>query len=225
MSPPLRPCRWNGQIATEGIIKVGQTVQRTRRLRILLGFSAAALVIGSMSMAATSLALFSDQQVVNNTFSSGTVKLNAADIAALSLTSSNLVPGDVSTGAVVVQNDGSAQLRYSLSTSSTNADAKNLQGVLTLAVKTIDATTPGVPCDDFDGTTVLSATVLYNGIAGAGFGDVFQGAQTGDRTLNSGANETLCFQVSLPSGTGNAYQGATTTTAFTFDAEQTANNP
>jgi hypothetical protein len=31
--------------------------------------------------------------------------------------------------------------------------------------------------------------------------------------------------VSLPSGTGNAYQGAATTTTFTFDAEQTSSNP
>jgi predicted ribosomally synthesized peptide with SipW-like signal peptide len=198
---------------------------RTTRLRILLGVSAAALVVGSMTMAAMSLALFTDQQTVNNTFTSGSVKLNAADIAALSLTSANLVPGDATTGAVVVQNDGTTQLRYSVSTSSSNADTKNLRGVLTLAVKTVDVTTPGVPCDNFDGTAVLAATVLYNGTTNAGFGDVTAGAQTGDRTLNSGANETLCFRISLPSATGNAYQSATTTTAFTFDAEQTANNP
>jgi hypothetical protein len=31
--------------------------------------------------------------------------------------------------------------------------------------------------------------------------------------------------VNLPSATGNSAQGATTTTTFSFAAEQTANNP
>ena len=43
--------------------------------------------------------------------------------------------------------------------------------------------------------------------------------------LNAAGNETLCFQASLPVATGNAFQGAATTTTFTFSAEQTANNP
>ena len=56
-------------------------------------------------------------------------------------------------------------------------------------------------------------------------GNPAQGAQTGDRTLNAGASETLCFNVSLPLSTGNAYQALSTTATFAFDAEQTANNP
>jgi hypothetical protein len=80
-----------------------------------------------------------------------------------------------------------------------------------------------VPCDAFDGTSVLAATTL--GASGAGFGDVTAGDDTGDRTLAAGANETLCFRVTLPGPTGNAFQAATTTTTFTFDAEQTSNNP
>jgi len=122
-----------------------------------------------------------------------------------------------------VENDGSVQLRYALSTSSTNADAKALRDVLTLTVKTIDVTTPVTPCNDFDGTSVLAATAL--GASGAGFGSSAAGAQAGDRTLAAAANETLCFRVTLPSATGNAYQAATTTTTFTFDAEQTSSNP
>jgi len=43
--------------------------------------------------------------------------------------------------------------------------------------------------------------------------------------LNAGASETLCFRVTLPSSTGSAYQSASTTTTFTFDAEQTSSNP
>ena len=57
-------------------------------------------------------------------------------------------------------------------------------------------------------------------------GDPTQGADAGDRTLPAtGAdNEDLCFNVELPSTTGNAFQGLTTTATFTFAAEQTVNN-
>ena len=159
---------------------------------------------------------------MNNTFSSGSIKLNAADIAALSLTTASIMPGDAITGSVVVQNDGDSQLRYSISTSSTNADSKNLRSVLLLTVRAVDATTPLVPCDNFDGTVLLTATALGSS---PGVGSSTQGAQTGDRNLSGAANETLCMRVSLPIGTGNAFQAGATTTTFTFDAEQTANNP
>jgi len=39
------------------------------------------------------------------------------------------------------------------------------------------------------------------------------------------SNEVLCFRFTLPIGTGNALQNQSTTATFTFDAEQTANNP
>jgi hypothetical protein len=69
-------------------------------------------------------------------------------------------------------------------------------------------------------------TTVYTGaLSAAAFGDPSQGGQAGDRTLAGGANEDLCFAWSLPLASGNGYQGATTTTTFTFNAEQTANNP
>jgi spore coat-associated protein N len=170
-----------------------------------------------------SLALFTDTETVDATFGTGTIDLDGVKIDALVLTNSAMMPGDSVTDDVVVENDGTAQLRYAMTTASTNADTKGLRNVLTLTVKTVDATTPGTPCDNFDGTAILAATVL--GASGAGFGDPTAGDDTGDRILAAASNETLCFRVSLPSGTGNAYQGAATTTTFTFDAEQTASNP
>ena len=182
-----------------------------------------ALGVVSLGAGQLSLAVFTDQETVNGTFSSGSVILDDVKIDALTLSTAGMVPGDAVTDDVVVENDGSVQLRYGLSTSSTNPDTKLLRDALTLSVREIDTTTPGTPCNDFDGVVVLTATVL--GASGAGFGSPAVGAQAGDRVLAAGANETLCFRVTLPSGTGNAYQGATTTTTFTFDAEQTANNP
>ena len=199
------------------------THNRSRRRRRFLALLIGSLAVVSLGAGQLSLALFTDQETVAATFSSGSVILDDVKIDALTLTTAGMVPGDTVTDDVVVENDGSVQLRYALSTASTNPDAKALRDVLTLTVKTIDVTTPGTPCDNFDGTSVLAATVL--GATGAGFGNPAAGAQAGDRTLTAAANETLCFRVTLPSGTGNAYQSATTTTTFTFDAEQTANNP
>ena len=195
-------------------------LRRRRRLLVLLTVGMAVLSVGAGQL---SLALFTDQETVTGTFSTGSIDLDGTAIAGLTLTTSAMMPGDTVTDDVLVSNVGTAQLRYSLSTASTNADVKLLRAVLTLTVRTIDVTTPGTPCNDFDGTSVLAATVL--GASTAGFGSPAAGAQAGDRNLAAASSETLCFRVSLPSGTGNAYQGAATTTTFTFDAEQTANNP
>jgi predicted ribosomally synthesized peptide with SipW-like signal peptide len=192
--------------------------RRRRQLFALAALAAIGLGTGQMS-----LALFTDQETVAGTFSTGSIVLDDVKIDALTLSTGTMMPGDSVTDDVVVENDGTAQLRYAMSTSSTNLDAKGLRDVLTLTVKTVDVTTPGVPCDNFDGTSVLAATVL--GATGAAFGNPAAGTQAGDRVLDAAANETLCFRVTLPSGTGNAYQSATTTTTFTFDAEQTASNP
>jgi spore coat-associated protein N len=63
------------------------------------------------------------------------------------------------------------------------------------------------------------------GASTAAVGSPAAGAQAGDRTLNGLSNETLCFRIQLPLATGNAYAAASAVTTFTFDAEQTANNP
>lgn len=193
-----------------------------RRRRILLLAMAA---LGTLGIGAgqLGLALFTDQDSVEATFASGTIDLDGTRIDALSLSVPAMMPGDSVTDDVVVHNVGSADLRFAVTTASTNVDGLALRDVLTLTVKTVDATTPGIPCDDFDGTDILTATAL--GASSAGFGDPAAGAHAGDRTLAAGAQETLCFRVSLPSATGGAYEGATTTTTLTFDAEQTANNP
>jgi spore coat-associated protein N len=196
---------------------------RRRRRRRLFGLLVGMLGVLSLGAGQLSLAVFTDQETVAGTFSSGSVILDDVKIDALTLSVAGMVPGDTVTDDVVVENDGSVQFRYALSTTSTNPDTKGLRDVLTLTVKTIDVTTPVTPCNDFDGTSVLAATVL--GASGAGFGNPAVGAHAGDRVLAAAANETLCFRVTLPAGTGNAYQAATTTTTFAFDAEQTANNP
>jgi hypothetical protein len=196
---------------------------RRRRGRLIAFLAFGLLLIPSVGTTALSFALFTDQESVTGVFTTGTIVLDDVKIDALVLTTTAMLPGDSITDDVVVENDGTAQLRYAMTTSSTNADSKALRDVLTLAVKTIDVTDPVTPCNAFDGSSTLYSGVL--GATTAKFGDVTPGPQADDRTLAAGANETLCFRISLPGVTGNTYQGATTTTTFTFDAEQTSSNP
>ena len=196
--------------------------RRRRRQRRFVGLLLLLLLlIPSVGTSYLTLALFTDQETVDATFTTGTIDLDAAKIDALVLTTSGLMPGDTITDDVVVENDGTAELRYAMSSTST-VDAKNLAGALVVTIKTVDATAAGGPCNDFDGTSTLYAGPL--GAASAEFGDPAPGSDTGDRVLGAGANETLCFRVHLPGTSGNGVQGATTTSTFTFDAEQTASN-
>ncbi len=193
-----------------------------------LAMSIATLGVVLSLVTVGTMALFTDTETIGaNTFSTGTIDLTVAPTSAL-VTFSNMMPGDTVTNPLVVGNAGSESLRYAVSSVATNADAKGLKDQLVLTVKTVDATTPVTPCNEFDG-----AFTLYTGdldaVTGKILGDSVAGqtgvANTGgDRTLASSTNETLCFRVNLPTATGNSFQGAATTATFTFDAEQTDNN-
>lgn len=179
--------------------------RRRGRLAALLGL---AVVSGSLGAGALSLAIFTDSQAVSgNAFSTGTIDISTTPAAAL-FNVAGMMPGDSSTATIQVDNDGTGALRYAISTTVDSGAA--LAGELTL--------------DVYAGAT-CSGTALYSGTLGsAAVGSNAQGAQTGDRTLAGGANETLCFRATLPLGAGNAFQNTSSGVTFTFDAEQTANN-
>jgi hypothetical protein len=187
-------------------------VERRRRRRrgivALLG-AISMLTIGAGSI---SLAQFTDTAGATWNFTAGTIDISVNPTAFAAI--NPMMPGDVNTQPLTVTNGGTAQLRYAMSTTATNALGTAIQ----LTVKTEDA---GGGCAAFTGTTVVAATSLN----GAAFGSSAQGAQAGDRTLAAGASEVLCFRVSLPLTAPDSLQGATSAAAFTFNAEQTANNP
>ena len=194
------------------------TEPRGRRKRHLLLLATVALAVASVSAGAYSLALFTSTATNGgNTFTTGTIVIGVSPASAL-ITFSNMLPGDSTTGTLTVTSSGTSQLRYAMTTAATNADAKALRDQMTLVIKTKDTATAG--CTTFDGTQLYTGT-----LAAALIGDPTAGAQAGDRTLAGAASEVLCFRAALPSATGNAFQGATTTATFTFSAEQTANNP
>ena len=187
------------------------------------GFVPAAIV-GSVVIAGSLLgsgvsAFFTDTASVGaNTFTNGTVDLTTSPTTA-AISYSNMAPGDVVTNPVTVANAGSLAMRYAVSSTATNTDSKGLKDQLTLAVKTEDA---GGGCTAFTGTSLYSGDL--DSTAGKIIGDSATGAQAGDRTVAASGSEVLCIRATLPSGTGNAFQGAATTATFSFDAEQTKNN-
>lgn len=165
---------------------------------------------------AATQAVWTDSDSVGaNAFSTGSVTLSTNPTTAL-VTFSGMTPGDSVTAPVTVSNDGTMQLRYSVRT--TISGSTTLSDGLTLAIKSGVTTCTNAGFGS-------SGTSLYSGALTSGaVGSNSQGAQAGDRQLNASANETLCFQVSLPSSAANSLQSLSTTATFVFDSEQTANN-
>ena len=189
--------------------KLAATIAILALLATLSAFIAQTVLTGSTSTS-----------VRSSTFSPGTVDISNTPASTL-ITFGNMAPGDSTTESLVVSNIGTLELRYAMITSATDPDGEVLRDQLQLTIRTIDVTTPAIPCDDIDGTLLYGPAGALS--AGA-IGSNAPGAQAGDRVLAAGASETLCFRVDLPLATGNAYQNATTTATFTFDAEQTANS-
>ena len=201
---------------------------RTRkRRRRMVAMLLVALTAGTIGAASFSLAIFTSTATVgSNAFTTGTVILGVAPASAI-FTSANMMPGDavpagVPGQAVTVSNTGTGALRYAISGLSTDADGKHLNTQLLIIVRQPDGNA-GSSCTLMTGNSLFNAVVPTAGLNMVG--DPTQGNQAGDRTLAAGTSETLCFKASLPIGTGNAYQAATSTYTFTFQAEQTANNP
>ena len=186
----------------------------------------AALTVASISIGAVSLAVFTDTETVDATFTSGTIILDESKINALTLTNTNLMPGDVVTGSVDVENDGVNDLRYSLNTTTTDGSSPNgepLYSALTVEVRPIDATTPDTKCNEFDGVAVLQVPEVL-GASNVMFGSTSPTVGTDDIVVAAGATHVLCIRVSLPIATDDTFQGATSVTTFAFNAEQTENN-
>ena len=154
------------------------------------------------------MAAFTDQEsTTDSSFDSGNVDLVLGTTTAL-VTYTNMKPGDT-TGpqSLLVTNNGSLDLAYTMSTTMVTDTGTPLLGdELDLTIKTIDLTTPGTPCNDFDGT------LLY------GNADLNDGAVS-SRVLTASSNETLCFQVDFPSASTGP-MSATADATFVFDATQ-----
>ncbi len=179
--------------------------RRRKLLALLLASSVAMVGAGAMS-----LAIFTDSQAATGSWTAGTIKLGAISPSTV-FTATNILPGDTGSQTVTVSNVGTGQLRYAMTSVSTNTDTKGLAAQMTLTIKV--------------GACPSAGATLYTGsLSGALFGDPTQGQQTNDQIIAAAANQSLCFTWLFPSASANSFQSATTTTTFTFAAEQTANN-
>ena len=184
--------------------------RRGSRHRNLLAVLLVGSTIAMVGAGAMSLAQFTDTQTSSGSWTTGTIILGVVPTTVFSAT--NMLPGASGLQTVTVSNTGTGDLRYAMSSSSTNADTKGLAAQIDLT---------GRP-----GTCPSVATAIFAAkLSTAAFGNSLQGAQAGDRTVAAGSSEDLCFSWSFPLASGNTFQAAATTTTFTFDAEQTLNNP
>ena len=193
------------------------------RRRLWLGVLVLALSLTGLSSLVTG-AFFTDSQLVTaNTFSNGTVKLGVSPASA-AVTLTNMAPGDTVTGSINISNTGTLAERYAVLSTTDTTDANFLAAQLVMTVKSgvTTCTTAGFGAT---GTIVYGPGVLGSTTGTKAVGDSAQGAQAGDRVLASAASESLCVQVMLPTATGNTYQNKATTATFTFNSEQTTNNP
>lgn len=189
-----------------------------------LAATVAILALLSAVLTLTALTLFTDtQSVPANTFTTGTVDISTSPTSAL-VTFSGMAPGDQVVNPITVSNAGSLQLRYAV-TSTTTENTLAAQLDMTIWDENEEAD-GGTTCNTTAPAIVLYAPADLGSTAGTNvIGNPAQGSQAGDRTLNAAASEVLCVKVSLPSSTGNTFQGLTSTATFAFQAEQTSSNP
>ncbi len=206
---------------------MNKSLTRRRGTR-LVAVAVAGIAAMSIGVGAISMAVFTDTETVDASFTSGTIILDATKIDGLGLSltlGENWMPGDSITGSVDVENDGTNPLRYSLNTTTTSvagAGGGVLNQALTIEVRPVDATTPVTKCNEFDGTALQVSEAL--GSSNVMFGSVSPTVGTGDRTVLAAATDVLCIRISLPIATGDTFQAATAVSTFTFNAEQTENN-
>lgn len=187
--------------------------------RVLVAVLLALVVVGVLLVSA---AVYTD--VTRNEglrLQTGTVDVATAPVT-LELDTTGLVPGDVVATPLQVRNDGSLELRYSITST---VDDLALAELLLLSVRT-DVTSCDAAGADADGTQLAGPVRLGGLTADPVVGDPASGQDPGDRVLPAGAAEVLCLRVELPATvTEEDAAGRSVTAVLQVDAEQTAANP
>jgi predicted ribosomally synthesized peptide with SipW-like signal peptide len=194
-------------------------LSRRHLSRILVVLLVTGVVAASLGVASN--AIWTDSQDVDaNVFTTGTLDISTNPTTAV-VEYSDMAPGDSTGGqSLTVTNAGSLDLRYAVTMTADDTDGKGLYAELDLTI-----TEEGTDCTTFDGNVLYGPASPFL-LTGNLIGDPTQGDDTGDRTLTTASpSEVLCFKVDLPIGAPDSVQGASTTAVFTFEAEQTDNNP
>lgn len=188
------------------------------RIALLLERPKLTLVALAASLAAVGLAIGSGADFTSatanptNTFSSGSLSHTNSKNNAAILTASGMKPGGTATGSVTITNTGSLAGTFSLAKSDlTNpilgSGGEKLSDQLDLLIK--------------DGsTTVYAGKLGAMGTIALDGDTVTAGTQQFGATGTPTAAHTYDFTVTLPSATGNAYQGTSTSVQYDWTATQ-----
>jgi hypothetical protein len=185
-----------------------------RRPRRTLGALATVLAAAGLTVASGADFTASSANPAN-TFSAGTLTMsNSADNAAV-LTASGMRPGDPpATGTVDIANTGSLSGAFTLSreTPADSDSANPLSGKLNVVVDDCGAFSgsTAAACGDSDDVNKYTGTLAEMGTGGHAI------AALG--TFPGGAKHRYRFLVGLDGSAGNAYQGDSSTVAFTWTA-------
>jgi hypothetical protein len=185
-----------------------------RRPRRTLGVLATVLAAAGLTVASGADFTASSANPAN-TFSTGTLTMsNSADNAAI-LTASGMRPGDpASAGTVDIANTGSLSGAFTLTRGTpVDSDTANpLSGKLNVLVDdcgTFSGSTAPI-CGDGDDVNKYTGTLADMGTTGHAIGSL--------ASFAGGAKHRYRVRVSLDSSAGNAYQGDSSTVAFTWNA-------
>jgi spore coat-associated protein N len=169
--------------------------------------SALAVVLAAVGVTVGSGASFTASSAnANNVFTAGTLTMGNTPSSAF-LGAGNMKPGDNATGTVDIKNTGSVAGAFSLSGTVTS-QTLGMASQLKLRVE---------DCGVFDGATPPSCgsgDVVHDGTV-AGLSTVALGDFAGSVT------HRYKFDVTLPGTTPNAFQGATATVRFDWNATTT----
>lgn len=164
------------------------------------------------------LAAWTDDGSAQATFSTGNIDITLDGAQGkptaydwTNLSASGLGDGTSKFTNLVVANAGTLNFTYQLAVSNASGDA-----ALYAALRVSATVVP-------DGTTCDAAALL----AGAGktvlFTDVAFGSTTfTPRTINGAGHDTVCFKVTLPSGSASTLQSKSTVANFLFTATQSS---
>jgi hypothetical protein len=182
--------------------------ERRRRRRLLLIVLLALSAVPSITTSMISIALFADDLLLApDAWAPAPVDVRAEP--ALVLEASGMVPGDMRSGELVVDNLGVDPIRYAIVTTTSDPDAHGLGDALVAELRA------GAGCG------ARTGDLLYSGpLSGLAMGDPVAGTQSGDRLLGPAERELLCLRVTLPVGSPNIYQDASATTTLTVTAER-----
>lgn len=140
----------------------------------------------------------------SNTFTAGTLTVGNSESSAI-LSAPGMKPGDSVSGTVDIQNTGSVAGAFTLSTSNASDSSPSLLGQLDLEVE---------DCGVFSGSTAPTCgagTIVHDGKVSA-----LSSASLG--SFAASVKHRYRFDVTLPQGTGDTFQGKTASVQFDWNA-------